>query len=105
MAAGRKDPAPILSVGLISRARRVVARRRRWLFAAAILLFVYAAAGFLLLPWILHRQLEQRLALPDRFRDGAQPFNGTSSPLSSSAESVQSAARGSRASWRSAGDS
>ncbi len=47
---------------LISRALRAVARRRRWLFAAVILFFVYAAVGFLLLPWILHRQLEQRLA-------------------------------------------
>ena len=61
MAAGTND-SPTLSHGLIVRARRLVARRRRWLFALTILLFVYAAVGFILLPWIVHRQLEKRLA-------------------------------------------
>ncbi len=36
-------------------------RRRRWLIVAASLLAVYTAAGFILLPWVLHRQLERRL--------------------------------------------
>jgi len=47
---------------LIGKARRLVAPRRRWLFALAIFLFVYATVGFILLPWIVHRQLEKRLA-------------------------------------------
>src|SRR5215813_7064492 len=62
MAAGKNNPSSTIGVGLISRARRLVARRRRWLFALAILLFVYATVGFILLPWIVHRQLEKRLA-------------------------------------------
>ncbi len=36
-------------------------RRRRWLIAGAGLLAVYTAAGFILFPWVLHRQLERRL--------------------------------------------
>lgn len=62
MAAGRNDSSPTFSVRLISRARRLAARRGRWLSALAILLFLYTVVGFLLLPWILHRQLEKRFA-------------------------------------------
>ncbi|HMK72963.1 MAG TPA: hypothetical protein VK454_06470, partial [Myxococcaceae bacterium] len=43
-------------------ARGLAKRFRRWLIAAGILLVVYAGAGFLVAPWILHRQLERRLA-------------------------------------------
>jgi len=57
MASGRNNPFA-LSRGLVGKAQRLVVRRRRWVFAAAILLFVYTGAGFLLLPWIVHRQLE-----------------------------------------------
>ena len=41
--------------------RDLAVRFRRWLIAVAVLLAVYAGAGFLLAPWILHRQLERRL--------------------------------------------
>src|SRR5215472_4018058 len=43
------------------KARRFVARQPRWLKVSAILFFVYCILGFLVLPWILHRQLEKRL--------------------------------------------
>ncbi|HXX30077.1 MAG TPA: hypothetical protein VEJ89_05110, partial [Myxococcaceae bacterium] len=42
--------------------RSLAVRYRRWLLAAGACLAVYAGAGFLLAPWILHRQLERRLA-------------------------------------------
>jgi uncharacterized protein involved in outer membrane biogenesis len=61
MAADSNDLAR-LATGLIGKAQGVVARRRRWFFAAAILLVVYAAVGFILLPLIVHQQLEKRLA-------------------------------------------
>ncbi len=41
--------------------RHFVVRRRRWGFAAGTLLVLYAGTGFLLFPWVLHRQLERRL--------------------------------------------
>ena len=36
-------------------------RRWRWVLATATVLLVYAGVGFLLAPWVLHRQLERRL--------------------------------------------
>jgi hypothetical protein len=50
-------------VGSVGHGARGLAKRyRRWLIAAGALLLIYTVAGFLLAPWILHRQLERRLA-------------------------------------------
>jgi hypothetical protein len=44
------------------RLRSLSRRYRRWVVAVAILAIVYSLTGFLLFPWVLHRQLESRLA-------------------------------------------
>jgi hypothetical protein len=48
-------------VNIVPRARSFVTARRRWFLAAGIALVAYSAFGFLILPWVLHRQLEKRL--------------------------------------------
>jgi hypothetical protein len=41
--------------------RRFATRRRRWLVGAGVALVVYTGVGFILFPWVLHRELERRL--------------------------------------------
>jgi len=54
-------PAPSPPQSLRQRPVDVVRRRRRLLIVLASLLVLYTVFGFLILPWILHRQLEKRL--------------------------------------------
>jgi hypothetical protein len=46
----------------IEHLRSRAGRYRKWIVAVAVLAVVYSVAGFLLFPWILHRQLEKRLS-------------------------------------------
>jgi hypothetical protein len=41
--------------------QRFATRRRRWLWAALGALVLYTLVGFILFPWLLHRELERRL--------------------------------------------
>lgn len=42
--------------------RRFAVQRRGWFVVAVAVLLAYAGVGFILFPWILHHQLERRLA-------------------------------------------
>jgi hypothetical protein len=41
--------------------RRFASRRRRWLWGVAAALVLYTLFGFIVFPWVLHRELEKRL--------------------------------------------
>ncbi len=42
--------------------RSLASRRRRWLWGALAAVVLYTLVGFILFPWVLHRELERRLS-------------------------------------------
>jgi Domain of Unknown Function (DUF748) len=47
----------------IDSVRSFASRRRRWLWAALAAVVLYTLVGFIVFPWVLHRELEKRLSV------------------------------------------